>query len=184
MAIVWLIEYFVISITTSCFSFTGKLNCLPRCLFLHPKWFYPLKVQYYQGLSSRKQNLCTNVFCFRFFDEWTLKSLFFSPSNYRAALRQCRAQWKEKHGHTTIDLGIAPEKLLQSCEGGEVKEIDPMERLKHVRGHVVSFPLEFMQQEDLRPVFNESQFYTSPQVFRWAYDSIRAWRHQKSEIYV
>ncbi|XP_068342401.1 phospholipase D zeta 1-like isoform X1 [Pyrus communis] len=84
----------------------------------------------------------------------------------RAALRQCRAQWKEKHGHTTIDLGIAPGKLLQSCEGGEVKEIDPMERLKHVRGHVVSFPLEFMQQEDLRPVFNESQFYTSPQVFR------------------
>ncbi|RXH82202.1 hypothetical protein DVH24_036543 [Malus domestica] len=84
----------------------------------------------------------------------------------RTALRQCRAQWKEKHGHTTIDLGIAPEKLLQSCEGGEVKEIDPMERLKHVRGHVVSFPLEFMQQEDLRPVFNESQFYTSPQVFR------------------
>ncbi|CAL9003314.1 unnamed protein product [Prunus brigantina] len=83
----------------------------------------------------------------------------------RAALRQCRAHQKEKLGHTTIDLGIAPEKI-QSCENGEVKETDPMERLKHVRGHLVSFPLEFMQQEDLRPVFNESEFYTSPQVFR------------------
>ncbi|ONI04374.1 hypothetical protein PRUPE_6G317900 [Prunus persica] len=83
----------------------------------------------------------------------------------RAALRQCMAHQKEKLGHTTIDLGIAPEKI-QSCENGEVKETDPMERLKHVRGHLVSFPLEFMQQEDLRPVFNESEFYTSPQVFR------------------
>ncbi|CAN6588995.1 unnamed protein product [Malus baccata var. baccata] len=83
----------------------------------------------------------------------------------RAALRQCKAQWKDKHGHTTIDLGIAPEKLLESGKDGEAKETDPMERLKHVRGHLVSFPLEFMQQEDLRPVFNESEFYTSPQVF-------------------
>ncbi|BBH06514.1 phospholipase D P1 [Prunus dulcis] len=48
----------------------------------------------------------------------------------RAALRQCMAHQKEKLGHTTIDLGIAPEKI-QSCENGEVKETDPMERLKH-----------------------------------------------------
>lgn len=84
--------------------------------------------------------------------------------NSRAALRESMAFWKEKLGHTTIDLGIAPEKL-ESWENGEVKEIDPMERLKCVRGHLVSFPLEFMNREDLRPVFNESEFYTSPQVF-------------------
>ena len=33
-----------------------------------------------------------------------------------------------------------------------------MERLKSIRGHLVSFPLEFMCHEDLRPVFNESEF--------------------------
>ncbi|XP_050380280.1 phospholipase D zeta 1-like isoform X2 [Argentina anserina] len=82
----------------------------------------------------------------------------------RATLRQSMAFWKEKLGHTTIDLGIAPKKL-EILENGEIKETDPMERLKHIRGHLVSFPLEFMNQEDLRPVFNESEFYTSPQVF-------------------
>lgn len=104
------------------------------------------------------------VLYFCFFALCSLKISIFAI-NYRAALRQCMAHQKEKLGHTTIDLGIAPEKI-QSCENGEVKETDPMERLKHVRGHLVSFPLEFMQQEDLRPVFNESEFYTSPQVFR------------------
>ncbi|PON89548.1 Phospholipase D1/D [Trema orientale] len=82
----------------------------------------------------------------------------------RAALRQCMAHWKEKLGHTTIDLGIAPEKL-ESYEDGKVKLIDPMERLKSIRGHLVSFPLDFMCQEDLRPFFIESEFYASPQVF-------------------
>ncbi|XP_059439509.1 phospholipase D zeta 1-like [Corylus avellana] len=83
----------------------------------------------------------------------------------RAALRQSMAHWKEKLGHTTIDLGIAPEKL-ESSENGEVKEIDPMERLKSIRGHLVSFPLEFMCEENnMRPVFNESEFYAAPQVF-------------------
>ena len=84
--------------------------------------------------------------------------------NYRAAVRESMAFWKEKLGQTTIDLGIAPKKL-ESWENGEYKETDPMERLKQIRGHLVSFPLEFMNQEDLRPVFNESEFYTSPQVF-------------------
>lgn len=73
-------------------------------------------------------------------------------------------QRKEKLGHTTIDLGIAPEKL-ETNENGEIKVTDPMERLKSVRGHLVSFPLQFMCQEDLRPVFNESEFYASSQVF-------------------
>lgn len=84
----------------------------------------------------------------------------------RAALRQCVAQWKEKRGHTTIDLGIAPEKL-ETCEDGKVEQKDeyPMEILKSVKGLLVSFPLRFMCREDLRPVFNESEFYASPQVF-------------------
>ncbi|KAL9378910.1 hypothetical protein Peur_027392 [Populus x canadensis] len=83
----------------------------------------------------------------------------------RAALRQSMNHWKEKLGHTTIDLGIAPEKIERN-ENGEIKMMDPIERLKLVKGHLVSFPLDFMMcQEDLRPVFNEGEFYASPQVF-------------------
>ncbi|XP_062108661.1 phospholipase D zeta 1 isoform X1 [Humulus lupulus] len=82
----------------------------------------------------------------------------------RAAFRQSMASWKEKLGHTTIDLGIAPEKL-ESYQNGDVKRADPMERLECVKGHLVSFPLDFMCQEDLRPVFNESEYYASPHVF-------------------
>ncbi|KAL5786767.1 hypothetical protein ACOSQ2_009159 [Xanthoceras sorbifolium] len=82
----------------------------------------------------------------------------------RAALRQTTNQRNEKLGHNTIDLGILPQKL-ESYENGEIKVTDPMERLKSIRGHLVTFPLEFMCQEDLRPVFNESEFYASPQVF-------------------
>ncbi|KAK7843032.1 phospholipase D zeta 1 isoform X1 [Quercus suber] len=82
----------------------------------------------------------------------------------RAALRQSIASWKEKLGHTTIDLGIAPEKL-ESYQNGDVKKIDPMKRLEAVRGHLVSYPLDFMCKEDLRPVFNESEYYASSQVF-------------------
>lgn len=74
-------------------------------------------------------------------------------------------QTKEKLGHTTIDLGIAPEKQLEMYGKGEVKLEDTMERLKAIRGFLVTFPLEFMCQEDLRPFFNESEFYTFPQVF-------------------
>lgn len=82
----------------------------------------------------------------------------------RAAIRHSTSYWKEKLGHTTIDLGIAPERL-ETYHNGDVNAADPMERLESVRGHLVSFPLEFMSQEDLRPVFNESEFYASPQVF-------------------
>ncbi|KHG20353.1 Phospholipase D p1 -like protein [Gossypium arboreum] len=82
----------------------------------------------------------------------------------RLALRQSIAYWKERLGHTTIDLGIAPTKL-ESYHNGEFKQVDPMERLKSVRGHLVSFPLYFMCKEDLRPVFNESEYYASPKVF-------------------
>uniref|UniRef100_A0A452YXW9 Uncharacterized protein n=1 Tax=Aegilops tauschii subsp. strangulata TaxID=200361 RepID=A0A452YXW9_AEGTS len=74
------------------------------------------------------------------------------------------AYWKEKIGHTTIDLGVAQEKL-ETYQDGDLKGADPMERLQLVRGHLVSFPLDFMCQEDLRPYFSESEYYTSPQVF-------------------
>ncbi|XP_072958670.1 phospholipase D zeta 1-like isoform X2 [Typha angustifolia] len=76
----------------------------------------------------------------------------------RYALRQSTAYWKDKIGHTTMDLGIAPEKL-------EAKGTDPMERLQSLRGRVVCFPLEFMEQENLRPFFGETEFYVAPQVF-------------------
>ncbi|PQQ21450.1 phospholipase D zeta 1 [Prunus yedoensis var. nudiflora] len=82
----------------------------------------------------------------------------------RAAFRQNIAYWKDKIGHTTIDLGIAPEKM-ESYQNGDMKKADPMERLGSVKGHLVSFPLDFMLKEDLRPVFNESEYYASPQVF-------------------
>ncbi|XP_052207226.1 phospholipase D zeta 1 isoform X2 [Diospyros lotus] len=81
----------------------------------------------------------------------------------RIALRQCMVYWKEKLGHTTIDLGTAPEKL-ESYQDGNLKGTDPMERLQTIKGHLVSFPLDFMCKEDLRPVFNESEYYAS-QVF-------------------
>ncbi|KAJ3683672.1 hypothetical protein LUZ60_013899 [Juncus effusus] len=79
----------------------------------------------------------------------------------RVAFRQSMAHWKDKLGHTTIDLGVAPEKLEVSSENGENGGVDPMERLKLVKGHLVSFPLEFMCKEDLRPVIMESEYYAS-----------------------
>ncbi|PON88229.1 Phospholipase D family [Trema orientale] len=82
----------------------------------------------------------------------------------RYAFRQSMTSWKEKIDHTTIDLGIAPEKL-DSYQNGDAKTADPMDRLTSIRGHLVSFPLDFMCQEDLRPVFNESEYYASPHVF-------------------
>ncbi|XP_021282622.1 phospholipase D zeta 2 isoform X2 [Herrania umbratica] len=86
------------------------------------------------------------------------------PVKHRAALRQDMATWKEKLGHTTIDLGVAPEKL-ETKENGVDETEDTRKRLKLIKGHLVLFPLKFMCQEDLRPVFNESEFYASPQVF-------------------
>lgn len=71
---------------------------------------------------------------------------------------------KEKLGHTTIDLGVAPEKV-ESHENGEFIVLDSVEKLKSTKGFLVSFPMDFMCQEDLRPMFIESEFYTSPQVF-------------------
>ncbi|KAM0923435.1 hypothetical protein ACQ4PT_005533 [Festuca glaucescens] len=85
----------------------------------------------------------------------------------RAQFRQSIAHRKEKIGHTTIDLGVALEKAEILQEDGDMVVVgtDPTGRLQAVRGNLVSFPLEFMCQEDLRPFFSESEYYTSPQVF-------------------
>lgn len=99
---------------------------------------------------------------------WNVKPLVYIC---RMAFRQSISYWKEKLGHTTIDLGIAPKKL-ESYHNGDIKRSDPMDRLKSVKGHLVSFPLDFMCKEDLRPVFNESEYYASPQVFHWDHTSI------------
>ncbi|KAK9664707.1 hypothetical protein RND81_14G062600 [Saponaria officinalis] len=82
----------------------------------------------------------------------------------RASLRHNVGHWKDRLGHTTIDLGIAPKKL-ECYQNGNLRDTDPLERLESIKGHLVSFPVEFMSQEDLRPVFNESEYYASPQVF-------------------
>ncbi|XP_076929907.1 phospholipase D zeta 1-like [Bidens hawaiensis] len=82
----------------------------------------------------------------------------------RASLRQGMGELKGKSGHTTIDLGIAPKKL-ELHQIGTMKSIDPTVRLEGVRGHLVCFPTDFMCKEDLRPVFKESEYYASPQVF-------------------
>ncbi|CAL4907630.1 unnamed protein product [Urochloa decumbens] len=82
----------------------------------------------------------------------------------RAQFRQSFAHLRDKIGHTTIDLGVAQEKL-EAYQDGNLKGTDPMDRLQLVKGHLVSFPLDFMCQEDLRPYFSESEYYTSPQVF-------------------
>jgi phospholipase D1/2 len=85
----------------------------------------------------------------------------------RAQFRQSLAHRKEKIGHTTIDLGVALEEAEILQEDGDMVVVgtDPTGRLEAVRGNLVSFPLEFMCQEDLRPFFSESEYYTSPQVF-------------------
>ncbi|XP_019180248.1 PREDICTED: phospholipase D zeta 1-like [Ipomoea nil] len=82
----------------------------------------------------------------------------------RSALRHCTAQLKGKISHGTIDLGVAPGKL-EPQQDRDAKGTNPMERLESVKGHLVCFPLDFMSKEDLRPVFNESEYYASPQVF-------------------
>ena len=74
------------------------------------------------------------------------------------------SQLRDKMGYTTIDFGVAP-RILTTREDGHSKEQDPLEVLKCVKGNVVCFPLEFMGDEDLRPMFHEGEFYTSPEVF-------------------
>ncbi|XP_073292448.1 phospholipase D zeta 1-like [Primulina huaijiensis] len=79
--------------------------------------------------------------------------------------RQSMSYWKQKLVNTTIDLGVAPKKV-ELLQNDELITADPITMLKSIKGHLVSFPLEFMkQEEDLRPMFIEGEFYASPQVF-------------------
>ncbi|KZV19469.1 phospholipase D p1 [Dorcoceras hygrometricum] len=83
----------------------------------------------------------------------------------RSALRQSMNHWKQKLVNTTIDLGVAPEKV-EMRQNEELIAADPITMLKSIKGQLVSFPLDFMkQEEDLRPMFIEGEFYASPQVF-------------------
>lgn len=74
------------------------------------------------------------------------------------------SQLTERIGYTTIDFGVAPQ-VVKFHENGLLKSTDPQEMLKSVKGNIVCFPLEFMRDEDLRPMFHEGEFYTAPEVF-------------------
>ncbi|CAN4111034.1 unnamed protein product [Withania somnifera] len=54
---------------------------------------------------------------------------------------------------------------LEFHDNGQVVVVNMKEKLKSVEGHLVSFPLEFMREEDLRPAYSETEFYTYGQVF-------------------
>lgn len=140
-----------------------KYHDLPRCFCMHSQWSYSFQVW--------NSEICS------FLLFWTFWCYFLGKKNLtgcmfhidiacRAEIRQSIAHWKERLGHTTIDLGIAPAKL-ETYQDGEIKATDPVERLESVRGHLVSLPLEFMSREDLRPVFKESEYYASTHVFHW-----------------
>ena len=74
------------------------------------------------------------------------------------------SQLTENLEYTTIDFGVAPQ-VVKFYEDGLLRTSDPSEMLKSVKGHIVCFPLDFMKDEDLRPMFHEGEFYTSPEVF-------------------
>ena len=81
----------------------------------------------------------------------------------RATLRQAVAQRKEKVPYNTIDLGMASEYVDQDGQlkpGYQDKQLEAL-----ISGHLVNFPLNFMSAEDLRPVFKESEYYASAQIF-------------------
>ncbi|XP_074591557.1 phospholipase D zeta 1-like [Curcuma longa] len=82
----------------------------------------------------------------------------------RSTFRQSANYFKEKFGYITIDLGIASSKPEPS-EDTEPEDTNPTKQLQSVRGHLVSFPLNFMCNEDLRPAFSQSEFYVWPLVF-------------------
>ncbi|XP_024516571.1 phospholipase D zeta 1 [Selaginella moellendorffii] len=84
----------------------------------------------------------------------------------RTQLRQIISSRKEKEKnghHVSIDLGVADD---SSHAGGEAPFFSSNATMvEGIRGHLVCFPLNFMCDEDLRPVFNESEYYASPQVY-------------------
>lgn len=120
-------------------------------------------IKYTQGMDlSQLSSVLFRLFLFLVNNSYNALLLYFNIC--RTALRQSMVQWREKLGQTTIDLGIAPDKLIYQ-ENGETKVIDPIDRLKSIKGLLVSFPLDFMREEDLRPAVIESEFYVAPQVY-------------------
>ncbi|KAL8171808.1 hypothetical protein V2J09_023612 [Rumex salicifolius] len=83
----------------------------------------------------------------------------------RASLRLKMSQLKENIGYTAIDFGVAKKVIETINEDVKIHETDPLEKLKSIRGHVVCFPLEFMREENLKPMFHEGEFYTAQEVF-------------------
>ena len=86
----------------------------------------------------------------------------------RVALRQAVSLRKDKLSHNTIDLGIAPASSKSGAPSEEdrlVADPDPDHCIDAISGHLVLFPLGFMAEEDLRPVFKESEYYASSQIF-------------------
>ncbi|OVA02602.1 Phospholipase D/Transphosphatidylase [Macleaya cordata] len=62
----------------------------------------------------------------------------------RSEIRESMTYWKERLGHTTIDLGVAPEKI-EAFQKGDIKVTDPMERSfinydPHQNKHLPSCP--------------------------------------------
>lgn len=97
----------------------------------------------------------------------------------RAVLRQTVSLRKDKIGtHNTIDLGIGSSSTTSSkspvaattpeedhlCQASDHPQ-DPNTSVDAINGHLVVFPLSFMAEEDLRPVFKESEYYASSQIF-------------------
>lgn len=62
-------------------------------------------------------------------------------------------------GHTTIDLGMAIKENPTKSNGVSGMSVDG------IRGFLVMFPLRFLEEDDLRPIFSETEFYAAPQVF-------------------
>jgi phospholipase D1/2 len=75
----------------------------------------------------------------------------------RSALRQAQLAQKVKAKEDQTRDQI-PEAVSSSSS-----EVDKL--LAAVKGHLVTFPLDFMRDEDLRPAFRESEYYASQQIF-------------------
>ncbi|GAQ88090.1 Phospholipase D zeta [Klebsormidium nitens] len=78
----------------------------------------------------------------------------------RSALRQAEAAQKAKAKEDVSRDQMTESKPSTSSLSSEVDGL-----LDAVRGHLVTFPLEFTRDEDLRPAFRESEYYASQQIF-------------------
>ncbi|XP_024390954.1 phospholipase D zeta 1 [Physcomitrium patens] len=83
----------------------------------------------------------------------------------RIILRQAISLRKDKFSHNTIDLGIAPASNKPNEATTDDRAFDPDHCTDGIIGHLVFFALGFMAEEDLRPVFKESEYYASAQIF-------------------